>query len=357
MSQDQASQSEEMDQLAAQLAELGEDDAFVDPREQEEQMWVEETTYALELMSATERELAEVFEQAADGEPLDVKKLDLSVSRINATLANDSDAMVGLALLRRHDTEGFDHSINSAIYLMTLGHSMGLSETVCNELGMGGLLHDIGKSQLPRDLIQKRGALTDAERKLVNSHVEESMQMLDVMEEIPERVKELVRHHHERLDGTGYPHGLKGDAISQGGRMMAVADCFDAMTSNRSYRKAREGREVLKELMLECVENKSLDTRIVEHFIQGVGIYPLGTLVRLADKRLGVVIRNHSGNLLHPVLRIIAQGMDNKQLEPYMLDLATAGGGEAVRIVSTENPSMTRIDPSRFMPGADCYCV
>ncbi|ABK45614.1 metal dependent phosphohydrolase [Magnetococcus marinus MC-1] len=338
--------------LAAQLEDLGE--GVVDQREQQEQQWVDETSHALELMSATEHELARQFQRVADGDPLQVTELDLAITRMNSSLAKDPDALIGLALLRQHDHEGFDHSVNVSIYLMSMARAMDMDEQMINAVGLGGLLHDLGKSQIAETVLQKKDKLTEEDCRVIRQHVEASMSMMDVMEVSP-LSRTLAVQHHERLDGSGYPHKLKGDAISQEGRMAAICDIFDAMTSNRIYRQARDGKEVLRYLLKESKESQRLDSRLVEIFIRAVGIYPVGSLVRLADQRMGVVVRNHRSDLLRPVVRIIYKG--DIQVDPYTLDLAKHPESAAQRILGTESPSMTRLNPALYMPGPGCYQV
>ncbi|MEG3639978.1 HD-GYP domain-containing protein [Magnetococcus sp. PR-3] len=345
---------DEMAFLASQLEDLGEGGG---PQWGEDpQGWVDETAQALELMSATEHELAALFESVSDGEPIQPAKLDLTVNRMSESLAADPNALLGLSMLRQYDQEGFDHSINVSIYLMTLGRALGLDDESINGLGLAGLLHDIGKAKLPQSLIQKRMPLTPEERQVIDSHVSHTIKMLQDMDHLHPAALRVAMEHHERLDGSGYPRGLKEGQISLEGRMGAVCDCFDAMTSNRSYRKKLEGKTVLKDLM-ERARSLQLDGKVVESFVRAVGIYPLGTIVRLADTRVGVVIRSNASSLLHPTLRIVAKGGENSAVDPYLLDLARNSDAASQRIVGTESPSMTRINPTVFMPGSDLYAL
>ncbi|MEG3638522.1 HD-GYP domain-containing protein [Magnetococcus sp. PR-3] len=354
MSQYQMDKDAEMAFLASQLDALGEGDGSVDPREMQEQQWVDETAQALELMSATEHEIAQQFQRASDGEPLEVEQLDLAVTRMSGSLAEDPDALIGLSLLRQHDHEGFDHSVNVSIYLMAMARGMGVDEESVNAIGLGGLLHDLGKSQISPAVMNKKEKLSESDCKVIRNHVDATLEMMEVME-VSDLSRKLAAEHHERLDGSGYPKKLKGDEISQVGRMGAICDMFDAMTSNRIYRKAREGKEVLRHLLKEGKESKRLDSKMVEIFIRSVGIYPIGSIVRMADTRMGVVIRNSRADLLRPVVRVVAKG--DEQLNPYTLDLSKNPESAAQRIVGTETPSVVRINPTLFMPAAELYHV
>ncbi|MEG3638029.1 HD-GYP domain-containing protein [Magnetococcus sp. PR-3] len=341
-------------QLMDQLADLCES-SEVSPTERSDQAWCDDTALAFELMAATEREMADFLGRVEAGEKLDTEGLDLSISRLNDSLATDPDALLSLSLLRTFDGEGFDHTINVAVYMMGLARGLGMDDQMVAMVGKGGLLHDVGKVRLPQALINKTSPLDLSDLKQIKRHVDLTLDSLSRMEGLSDDVRRIAAEHHERLDGSGYPKGLKGEQISQLGRMASICDCFDAMTSNRSYRRAKEGKQVLRELVLEGRERGTLDAKLVEMFIRVVGIYPVGSLVRLADGRVGVVMRNNPKDLLHPSIKVVAKGTDNSAISPKRLDLANHRNEEGLRIVGTESPATTRIDPIPFLPGSELY--
>ncbi|OSM02511.1 HD-GYP domain-containing protein [Magnetofaba australis] len=352
------SETEAEEALAIQLAEMGEDDDWLeDPSLRSENQWAEETVKALEVMAVAEQTIAELVGSAKAGEPLDLSEMDLSVNQMNASLARDPEALLSLSMLREFDGEGFDHAINVSIYLMAMARSMELDEQTVTTIGMGGILHDIGKALLPQKLIHKITPLSGDERDQIESHVTISLDLLQEMKSGRDRIIPLiVSQHHERLDGSGYPNGLAGDKISLYGRMAAVCDCFDAMSSQRTYRKARPPNEVLGELMLEGRVRRRLDQELVERFVRVVGVYPVGSLVRLADGRVGVVMRNNPQDLLRPSIKVIARDNGATPITPQRLDLSKRPKGvEGLRIVSHESPASMRIDPMSFMPSPESY--
>ncbi|ABK46014.1 metal dependent phosphohydrolase [Magnetococcus marinus MC-1] len=342
-------------QLLDQLAELSEGSRLTPISEQSEEAWCNETVQAFELMAATEREMALLLADVQAGEPVSTEPLDLSIAKLNVSLATDPEALLSLSLLRTFDGEGFDHTINVSVYMMALGRGLELPDQQVILLGKGGLLHDVGKVRLPQSLINKTTPLDLNDLRFIKDHVRLTLDSLSRMEALPPEIMRLVAEHHERLDGSGYPSGLKGDQISPYGRIAAICDCFDAMTSKRSYRRAKTGKQVLRELVQEGRERGTLDVKMVELFIRVVGIYPVGSLVRLADGHLGVVMRNNPRDLLHPTIKLVAKGENNLIMTPQRLDLARHRDDEKLRIVGTESPAATRIDPLAFLPAAHLF--
>nr|CRH05057.1 putative Metal dependent phosphohydrolase [Candidatus Magnetococcus massalia] len=345
------------EQLAAQMDALEDKPPlYRDPRELPEEAWVEETVLALELMGVAEQQIAKLYSDAQEGKNLDPDPLTLSVSRISESLARDQDALFSLSLLRTFDAEGFDHSINVSVYMLGLASSLELDTQKCNELGLAGMLHDVGKARLPQQLIHKTGVLSASEVKSIRQHQRYSLELLEHLTGPKQEVLSVAAQHHERMDGTGYPNGLSGSQISTAGRMAAICDSFDALTSNRSYRAARTPRESLQEILNEG-RRGSLDGDLVQTFIRSIGIYPVGSLVKLADGHLGVVMRNHRSDLLHPTIRLIAkkQGDVYAPITPVRVDLADHSESEGMRIVGNETPAASRIDPCRFLPKSELY--
>jgi HD-GYP domain-containing protein (c-di-GMP phosphodiesterase class II) len=217
------------------------------------------------------------------------------------------------------------------------------------DIAFGALLHDIGKMRVSPEILNKPGPLSEDEFRLVKSHVVLGADLLRQMPGIPAVAFEPLEYHHERHDGSGYPRGLKGDEIPTIGRMAAIVDVYDAITSDRVYRKAIEPAAAIQK-MFEWSRHH-FDPELTQVFVRCIGIYPVGSLVLLESGRLGIVVEQHESNLLTPVVRVIFDSRRQYYLPPETLDLARPlgmGGGD--RIVGYERASRWGIEIERFMP-------
>jgi putative nucleotidyltransferase with HDIG domain len=226
----------------------------------------------------------------------------------------------------------------------------------CKYLGMdaqqiklystGALFHDIGKTQIPAEIIQKPDKYGTQEQAIIQKHPEHGKEILSSLKNIDPVMIEVVYEHHERMDGSGYPKGLKGHDISLGGRMVSILDVYDALTSDRPYNDAQSPTDVLKQLFAASPEKYDLE--LLQKFIHSIGIYPLGSLLRLSTGFLGIVIESPKEDLLHPTVLIIYDINKSRFIPSRRLDLSQ-GVGELHKIVSTESPSKWDIDISEFM--------
>ena len=208
------------------------------------------------------------------------------VEQISASLARNGSALLGLARLKTKDEYTYMHSVAVCALMVALARQLGLPRTV-QEAGMAGLLHDIGKMAMPLDVLNKPGKLTEDEYAIMRSHPERGHAMLlAALTSVSDAALDVCLHHHEKVDGTGYPHRLAGERISLLARMGAICDVYDAITSNRPYKAAWTPRSLARMAQWQG----HFDTRLLHAFVRAVGIYPLGSLVRLQSGRLGVVI-------------------------------------------------------------------
>ncbi len=232
--------------------------------------------------------------------------------------------------------------------MIAFGRSLGLTGDELRQGGIGGLLHDIGKMKVPDEVLNKPGRLTDAEFDLIKQHPGDGHSVLLETDGIGPVPLDITRHHHERLDGSGYPDKLAGDAISSMARMAAIVDVYDAITADRCYHKGLPAAEALRK-MWEWSTNH-FDQKLLQAFMRCVGIYPVGSLVRLESGRLGVVIEQNDNSLLTPRLRVFFSTKSNGYIKPEVVDLGRklgSGGGD--RIVSAEVPDKWGVDPQRFL--------
>ncbi|MGB5510753.1 MAG: HD-GYP domain-containing protein [Woeseiaceae bacterium] len=235
-------------------------------------------------------------------------RLELDVVRtvvapmVDSVLRNN-DALAWLSRLRSKDDYSYGHSIATSVYTIVLGRHIGYSREELHQIGLGGLLLDIGKTRLSADLLKKKETLTDEELLQVRSHVGHSIDILEKTPGMDPVVIEMVRTHHERRDGKGYPHGLTGDEIPMFGQIGGLCDAFDAMTSVRPYADTLSAYEAMRKLL--AVAGTEFKAELVEQFIQCIGMFPTGSLVELSTGEIGIVISQNKLRRLRPVVMVI----------------------------------------------------
>lgn len=216
-----------------------------------------------------------------------------------------------------HDHYIFTHSFNVTLYALSIGKELKLPDNQLEALGLGALLHDVGKMMITQDILLKPGRLTLEEFEEIKKHSHYGYDLLRNVPNIPLIAAHCAFQHHERLDGSGYPRGIKGKDIHLFGKILAVADVFDAVTSNRTYRQAMLPHEGLE--ILYAGSGRQYEEEIVKAFRKSVAIFPVGLTVTLNDYRIGVVIKQNEGYCDRPLVRILLH--DNEEVEPYEVDL------------------------------------
>ena len=230
-----------------------------------------------------------------------IKQMSSIVNNIVKELLYKDNLAYNLIDFKNYDSYTYQHCLNVAVLSISTGISMELSERKLNDIGLAGMLHDIGKMLIPIEILNKPGELTKEEYEIIKTHPVNATKQLRNM--VPYEVLRAIEDHHEKLDGTGYPNGKKDSSISPYSKILSVCDVYDALTSDRPYRKSVFPNEVVEYLM-GCAD-KQFDYRILKHFIKVIVAYPVGTFVKLSNGKLAVVIKNHSENILRPKVRII----------------------------------------------------
>jgi HD-GYP domain-containing protein (c-di-GMP phosphodiesterase class II) len=210
------------------------------------------------------------------------------------------------------------------------------------EAGLGGLLHDVGKMKVPNEILNKPGRLTEEEFTIMKSHAALSRELLQGTQGISDMVIRIASEHHEKMGGCGYPMGLSGDQISRPGRMAAIVDVYDALTSNRVYHKGMEPSDALKKLLEWSGDH--LDGELVQFFIRALGIYPVGSLVRLSNGKLAVVVEQQE-DLLKPIVRVVYDAVHGYGLPPKDVRMDRFD----FHIESFEEPADWDLDPLEFL--------
>jgi putative nucleotidyltransferase with HDIG domain len=223
------------------------------------------------------------------------------------SLLSNKEVLINLVGLKGYDDYTYQHSFCVAIIAVSIGNNMGLDKMMLKQLALSGLFHDIGKMSVPKEILNKTGKLTDEEFEVIKQHPETAFKQLRKTNLIPDIALRGIRSHHERFDGSGYLKNLSGEGIPLLGRILAVADVYDALTSNRPYRKACLSHEVIEYMMGNA--NIQFDYEVLTAFLKSVVAYPAGMLVTLSNGKKAMVIENNRENTLRPVVRLI---QDNK---------------------------------------------
>lgn len=255
------------------------------------------------------------------------------VREISASVADNAAAIISLARIRDSDSFTYAHSIAVCALMANLSRRMGLDEASQHELGVAGLLHDVGKMLIPATILNKPGRLSVGEMAVMRSHVTRGHELLKKGGNLPQVALDVCLSHHEKMDGTGYPANLSGAQIGLAARMGAVCDVYDAVTSNRPYKEAWSPAECLASMFS---WQGHFDEDILALFIRSVGIYPVGSLVRLATNHLAIVVEQNEDDLTRPVIRIVHDIAAGTRIPPR--DLALSDGDEEL-IVSRERPA------------------
>ncbi len=275
-----------------------------------------------------------MFSEARLGRAVDVAGAQGLVERIRESMRRSPLAVLSVARLKQADEYTFMHSVAVSGLMIALAQQLQLPDHEVQEAGVAGLLHDLGKAQMPLSVLNKPGALTEPEFATMRRHPEAGHRMLANAGQVNDAVLDVVLHHHERVDGHGYPQGLPAERISRLAKMGALCDVYDAITSNRVYKRGWDPAVAVRK-MAEWT-GSHFDEALFQAFVKTVGIYPVGSLVRMASKRLGVVIDQNEGRLLAPRVRVFYSLSAQARIAPQVVDLSARG--ESDQIVGREDP-------------------
>ena len=257
-----------------------------------------------------------------------------AVDEMVDSMIDNPDALMWVGRLREEDVNTYNHGVKVALYLISLGRQLGFPKPELSHLGLIGMLADVGKIKLPRALLDKPGMLAPSEYGLIKEHVRLGLEAIRCSGTIPPEVEQGISQHHERLDGSGYPNGLKGSEISIYGRMAAIADSFAALITPRAYANALAPQDALMNLYEWA--GTSFHEPLVEQFVQAVGVFPVGSLVELSSGEIAVVVAHNRVRRLEPRVLVITWPDKTPLGTPIERDLLTQAKtetGARLRIV------------------------
>jgi len=300
----------------------------------------QERAQAKKLLKASKQAITSMFNEVRMGQAVNAVDAMPLVEEITASVSRNEGALISLVRLKHKDDYTYMHSVAVCALMVALSRQLGMDDKQTKQAGLAGLLHDIGKSAIPLEILNKPGKLTDEEFDIVRGHPKAGHEILLASNGVDEVALDVCLHHHEKVDGTGYPHKLASDEISIFAKMGAVCDVYDAVTSNRPY---KEGWEPGVSLQRMAQWSKThFDDRVFKGFVKSVGIYPIGSMVMLQSGRLGVVVDQNPVSLLKPLVKVFFSTKSRTRIPVEVLDLSKPSVQD--KIMGHEDPVLWGVE-------------
>lgn len=282
---------------------------------------------ARELCQRSKSAVIDMFSEARMGKAISLDTAATVVEEIAASVERHPHALITLARLKTSDDYTYMHSVAVCAMMVALARELGMDEEQVRLAGSAGLLHDVGKMAVPDNILNKPGSLSDEEFTVIKTHPVRGAEILQSSGDVTDKVIDVCLHHHEKFDGSGYPHGLKEDQIDRLARMGAICDVYDAITSNRPYKKGWGPAESIQRM----VQWKGhFDPVLLQAFIKTVGIYPIGSLIRLKSQRLAIVIEQNEGKILQPKVKVFFSLKSKLPITQQVLDLSAPTANDSI---------------------------
>jgi len=311
----------------------------------------EELVIAQEVHKQASETVAEIMRHLQVGQTLKLAMIHNVVADLMQSILRNPDAFSWLTHLKKKDGYSYTHAVDSCALAITFGRHLGLPRESLISLGTGALLFDVGKTRLPDGLLNKPGRLSPEEYQVMKKHVAYGVEIVAHISHSGMEMVDMVRAHHERFDGSGYPNGFRGADIPLFGRIAGILDCYDAITSDRSYQRAISPHQALR--VLYNSRDKAFQEELVEQFIQCLGVYPTGSLVELVSGEVAIVIAQNRVRRLRPRIMLIL-GHDKVALNNFeTIDLDRETPGRTLEIARVLDPGTYGINPKEYYLGND----
>lgn len=288
----------------------------------------DELRRATKIYERSKEAVTSMFNEVRMGQAINSEQTQMVVTEITQSVLRHPNALLSIVRIKQADEYTYMHSVAVSALMIALARQLDFGDEEVHEAGMAGLLHDVGKMAIDDAILNKPGSLTDDEFDQIKRHPEFAVRYLQKgSEPISRAVLEACYSHHEKIDGSGYPRGLKDEQISVLSRMAAVCDVYDALTSDRPYKMGWGPSETIQRM---AQWNGHFDARIFQAFVRSVGIYPIGSLVRLKSGRLAVVIEQNEKSLLVPRVKVFYSTRSNMHIEREVVNLAAPHCSDAI---------------------------
>lgn len=305
----------------------------------------EEIVVAQQIHNQAQGLVSNFMNHAKIGAAIDVAPIHQLADELQNSVLRNANALTCLGRIRAKDNYLLEHSVNLSVLMSLFGNYRKLPADVLHQTIVGALLHDLGKILTPDEILHKPGRLSREEFEVMKLHVRHSRDILAGTEGIGEIAVITAAQHHEKLDGSGYPEGLKGDEITEYGRMAAITDVYDAITADRVYHKGMTPTQGLKKLLEWSGDHLDLD--LVKQFIRCIGLYPVSSLVLLESGRLGVVVETNEKDQRLPVVKVIYHTRFRLQIPVETIDLSRPSNQD--RIIRAVDPEDYKLDVRKFL--------
>ncbi len=310
----------------------------------------DEVKVARKIRGASVKIVKDFMGNAAQGASIDHEKVALASKTLTGSVFRNVDALLSLTTLKDYSEHTYTHSVNVCCLMLAIAYASGVTEEEAGIIGLGGLLHDIGKSKIPLSMLDKPGPLTDDERKVIVSHPLFGEEILKSMDDVPEEAFFITGQHHEKASGKGYPRGLSGSDMHPWAKVAAVADVYDAITSARPYKPGLPPHVALRVVF--DGKGTDFDDAVVDTFIRQLGIYPVGSFVKLSTDEMGVVMEVNPDDAMRPKVGVIFTQFGKRRPSLFVVDLYKEykeRGPEAARSITGAD------DPRNFKVNVEGY--
>lgn len=310
--------------------------------------FTEELREAKQAYHAAKGVIQQAMEDVRMGGALNMEAVQHVVEGMADSILRNPDALTSLSRLKQFDEYTFYHSVNTSLLALSLGRDLGYERPQLLQLGTGMLLHDIGKTQIPIELLNKPGRFEDHEFEMMKQHVMRGAELLSSTTGLSDEFLKPALEHHERVDGTGYPcQHCKAD-LSEFGLIAAVVDIYDAVTSDRCYHKAKSPHDTLQ-FLYQLGTRGHVDSALVQRLVQVVGVYPVGSCVALNTGEAAIVLQSNHEFPLKPRVRIVTDGTGFRRARPMDLDLSAQAGSLDRTIQAPVDPATMGVDPQSYL--------
>lgn len=309
----------------------------------------EELPEAYVARRSTRTLIKTAYEDTRKGRRIDTQGARKVVGGLLESVIRNPDAMTWLTQLKKEDEYTAEHSLNVCIFALTFGRHLNLEENALQELGLGALLHDIGKMKVPNDILNKPEKLTEQEFAIIQRHPEFGYQALSQDKQLPQSTLDIAHAHHERSNGRGYPRGLKEETISFFTKIVSIVDVYDAITSNRCYHTGTPANQALDMLFKSRTEH--FDDELVDEFIKCIGVYPIGSPVEMNTGEIAIITGINPARRLAPIVTLIMDEQKRPYAQPRTVNLSLLGEGAnaSYRIVKILGPGSHNINMSDYL--------
>lgn len=308
----------------------------------------EEIPRAREILNEAHTLVLSLMDDARLGRALDSDGARGAVAAMTDSVIRNPDALDCFIQLKNKDEYTAQHSLRVCVLALTFGRHLDFTAEQLNVLGIGALLHDLGKMKVPGEILNKPGRLTDQEFEIMKSHVPHGVAILERTPHIPAAAIEVARGHHERYSGGGYALGLKSDAIGLFGMVGGIVDSYDALTSDRVYRGGQSAFDTLSHMY--AARHTDFHPELMAQFIQCMGIYPIGSIVELSNGEIGVVVTVNRVRRLKPRVALALTSGKERYDALKIVDLMQTGPGQPLEIRSVLPAGSHGIHATDYLP-------